>query len=37
MYEHKVMKKKKFRMDEEDDKSSDEGKRKISKVKVQDG
>ena len=31
MYEHKVMKKKKFRMDEEHDKSSDKGKNKDKK------
>ena len=37
MDEHKVMKKKKFRMDEEDDKSSDKGKTKIKKIKDQDG
>ena len=34
MNEHKVMKKKKFRMDEEHDKSSDKGKTKIKKIKV---
>ena len=37
MHGHKFMKKKNFRMDEEDHKNSDDGKTRIQKIRVQDG